>query len=198
MIIDIKSSLCYATDIKTRIRIYKVWVDPVIEFFALREALVSKENGSPNDMTLSKFQHKSICLVFNIKTRAADMQLTRNIIYEPSVEQKTRRFCRKILEFNRINKATKTLLQKQATTQINNLTMRSRTINVNTLWTPKNSILLKIHELSNIEVEEDEVAFEMMKMKKTKSGIKNRVKKVKTKQLQIILNNEIEAFSEEL
>ena len=178
----------YATDIQTRIRIYKVWVNPVIEFFTLREAFNSKVNGEPGDMNLSRFQHKSICLVFNIKTRAADKQLTRNIIYEPSVEQKTRRFCRKILEFSRIDKATTQLLQQQNLSQLNQLNLRNKTVNMNTIWTPSNSILLKIKELSELETDEDEFAFELMKMKKTVAGIKRRVKAVKTKQLNIIMN----------
>ena len=178
----------YATDTKTRIRIYKVWVDPVIEFFTLREAFLSKVDGESSDLNLTRFQHKSICLVFNLKTRGADMQLTRNIIYEPELAQKTRRFCRKILEFTRIREATEKMIQLQTAASMNQLQIRNRTVNVNTLYTSKNSILLKIRELSELNEEVDEVAFEMMKMKKTRTEIKNRVKKVKTKQLEIILN----------
>ena len=178
----------YATDIRTRIRIFKVWVNPVIEFFTLREAFNAKEDGQPTDTNLSSFQHKSICLIFNIKTRAADMQLTRNIIYEPAVEQKTRRFCRKILDFTRVHQATQKLIALQNTTNINQLQIRNRTVNINTLWTPSNSILLKIHELSQIKTDEDEFAFDLMKMKKSETGIKRRVKAVKKKQLEIILN----------
>ena len=54
-----------------------------------REVFWMNPNGTCGDKALSSFQHRSLCMIFNITRRGADARLIRGIIFEPSVEQNT-------------------------------------------------------------------------------------------------------------
>lgn len=113
----IKDIFSYVEDNGARIFIYKVWMNPVIEFFMLREVMHTTDKLQSDDNLLNKFQHKAICNIFKLQTRAADRKLTRHIIEEPSVEVKVRRFCRSIASFSRIRKLIKDKRKEQEQTE---------------------------------------------------------------------------------
>ena len=132
----------YISNYKTRLAIFNIWVNPVIEFFNLKELFQAHTEESLDKSPLEKFQHYCLAAVCGIPTRATKKVDLRNALKVKSVAEKVQRFSRSLSSFKTV--ATKIAHQKSKTTVLTRIT-RQHSHNYYTVDNnPKNSIYLKI------------------------------------------------------
>ena len=132
----------YISSYKTRLAIFNIWVNPVIEFFNLKELFQADTEETLDKSPLEKFQHYCLAAIGGISTRATKKTDLRNLFKVKTVTEKVQRFSRSISSFK--NVATKIRDQKAKTTVLTRKT-RSQNHNYYTIDNnPKNNIHLKL------------------------------------------------------
>ena len=88
----IEGTFAYISGLTTRVRIYKVWAAPVIEFFLLQEIASSTTRSK-----LESLQHKCICAALRVKREGTPKTAVLNAIYELPIDRKCNRFANSLL-----------------------------------------------------------------------------------------------------
>ena len=134
--------LGYISNIKTRIKMYKVWAAPALEFFMLQEIMQPSRHSC-----LEPIQHKLITRVLNVKRAGTPMKAANEVLHEMDVITKSKRFAAMLYRFsptrNQIldDELTATDYEREVRT-------RSGTKICNTLYSTENTLTLKILQLA--------------------------------------------------
>ena len=133
----------YIPSYKARFSIFRTWVNPVIEFFSLKQLFESSYEQSLEKSILEKFQHYCLTAVCNFGPQGNRKTDLRKLLKVKSISDKVQRFCRSISSFKPV--ATKIQYYKNLATTVQQTT-RAGVSNVFTSKiNPKNNIYLKIH-----------------------------------------------------
>ena len=90
----IEDVYAYIPNLKTRVRIYKVWAAPMIEFFLLQEILDNKIRSK-----LESIQHRCICAALRLKRAGTPFTEVNKVIYELPISRKCQRFAASLASF---------------------------------------------------------------------------------------------------
>ena len=133
----------YIPSYKARFSIFRTWVNPVIEFFSLKQLFEASYEQSLDKSILEKFQHYCLTAVCNMGPKANRKTDLRKLLKVKSISDKVQRFCRSISNFKTV--ATKIQYYKNLATTTQQTT-RSGISNIFTSKiNPNNNIYLKIH-----------------------------------------------------
>ena len=134
--------LSYVDSLAMRIKMYKVWAAPVIEFFLLQEAMNNTVKSK-----LEPLQHQCLTKVCSLSFRGVSMTNTNQAFGELSIELKLFRFAKSLTSFPTVS----TLIQQdknQENLTSSIVTYGPRSYKVNTVYDTKNTITLKLDELT--------------------------------------------------
>ena len=132
----------YIPSLKTRVRIYKVWAAPMIEFFLLQEIL----DGSARSK-LEAVQHRCICAALKLKRAGTPKTEVNKVIQDLPIERKCQRFAATLATFPAVAKLIeddKQTAQDYASTK----TTRQGTQTVNAIYNTQNTLTIAIDALA--------------------------------------------------
>ena len=132
----------YIPNLKTRVRIYKVWAAPVIEFFLLQQILDNTQRSK-----LESVQHKCICAALRIKRDGTPKADVIKAINELSIERKCQRFAAGLSNTPTIKALIADDLET-AEIYSSTKTTRTGTITVNSLYNTHNTLTIALDSLA--------------------------------------------------
>ena len=170
----------YIPSLKTRIRIYKVWAAPVIEFFLLQQILDNTQRSK-----LESVQHKCICEALRLIPDGTPKQDVIEAVNEISIDRKCQRFAAGLSNTPTVKALIADDLE---TAEIYHTTKstRSGTVTANTLYNELNTLTIALNTLSH---EWTEFADDFKAQKKVKidfETLPNTIKELKRKRKQRI------------
>ena len=132
----------YITSLKTRVRIYKVWAAPMIEFFLLQEILDKNARSK-----LEAVQHRCICAALKLKRAGTPKAEVNKVILDLPIERKCQRFAATLATFPavaRLIEDDKLTAQDYASSK----TTRQGTQIVNAIYNKQNTLTIAIDTLA--------------------------------------------------
>ena len=130
--------LGYITSLKTRIKMYKVWAAPAIEFFMLQE-IMSNTKAS----ILEPLQHKFLTKTLRLGRTSVSKIETNTMLHELNIYEKTQRFAHTLTQFPVVSE----LIESDKITKLDythQKSTRQGIVYINDIYKFSNTLTLKI------------------------------------------------------
>ena len=132
-----------------RLKIYKIYLNPMIDFFLLQFIVNNKQNELQETDKVSKFQHYCLTRVLQTYPEALKKQEIQNALQELSVPQKATRLAAQLSNCPRVAEIQKRHLDELNNAEVITITTRGNQITTtNSNLTANNCLPLKLLKLS--------------------------------------------------
>jgi hypothetical protein len=148
----------YVPDLKTKIKVYKTWGAPVVDFFLLQHCLHFSISTASK---IESLQHTLITKMLDLPRRGISKRRVTELIGDFNLAQKAVRFAKSIVSCPTIKKLVdEDLLHRDTYRTTNNFRLRTATQTgndirnnqhtyTNTVYNSRNSIALRLNELAS-------------------------------------------------